>query len=290
MSDVTDELDDSPMLEEVLGDALGKLRVFHAKLAEEGEPRGLIGPRDVGIIWERHILNSAAIVPFVKEATAKKQFKTVADIGSGGGFPGIVAAACLPDHRFTLVEPMERRIEWLNECVADMELNNVTVVRARPVEMIEPLRVLLALKAGESWQWKRQERQRRQERQGSGRSRSCTGFGWQAYSGETSVCRGDVPCRGPMTKLSGWTLPLLERGGRLVALKGRSAQEEIEKLPKRSPNAVAFVHGWWMPRLVRAWNRPMCSWWIKSKLSTISVSYAHCPQLENRRKKAAEKC
>ena len=103
MSDVTDELDDSPILEEVLGDALGKLRVFHAKLVEEGEPRGLIGPRDVAIIWERHILNSAAIVPFVRESTAKKQFKTVADIGSGGGFPGIVAAACLPDHQFTLV-------------------------------------------------------------------------------------------------------------------------------------------------------------------------------------------
>ena len=64
MSDVTDELDDSPMLEEVLGDALGKLRVFHAKLAEEGEPRGLIGPRDVGIIWERHILNSAVAAVF----------------------------------------------------------------------------------------------------------------------------------------------------------------------------------------------------------------------------------
>ena len=78
MSDVTDELDDSPILEEVLGDALGKMRVFHAKLVEEGEPRGLIGPRDVAIIWERHILNSAAIVPFVRESTAKKQFKTVA--------------------------------------------------------------------------------------------------------------------------------------------------------------------------------------------------------------------
>ena len=195
MSDVTDELDDSPMLEEVLGDALGKLRVFHAKLAEEGEPRGLIGPRDVGIIWERHILNSAAIVPFVKEATAKKQFKTVADIGSGGGFPGIVAAACLPDHRFTLVEPMERRVEWLNECVADMELNNVTVVRARANEMIGHCGCYWRSRR-QSWQWKRQERQRRQERQGSGRSRSCTGFGWQAYSGETSVCRGDVPCRG----------------------------------------------------------------------------------------------
>ena len=80
MSDVNDELDGSPILEEVLGDALGKLKVFHVKLAAEGEPRGLIGPRDVGIIWERHILNSAAIVPFIREATAKRQFKTVADI------------------------------------------------------------------------------------------------------------------------------------------------------------------------------------------------------------------
>lgn len=53
MSDVNDELDGSPILEEVLGDALGKLKVFHVKLAAEGEPRGLIGPRDVGIIWER---------------------------------------------------------------------------------------------------------------------------------------------------------------------------------------------------------------------------------------------
>ena len=85
MSDVNDELDGSPILEEVLGDALGKLKVFHVKLAAEGEPRGLIGPRDVGIIWERHILNSAAIVPFIREATAKRQFKTVADIGSRGG-------------------------------------------------------------------------------------------------------------------------------------------------------------------------------------------------------------
>ena len=83
MSDVNDELDGSPILEEVLGDALGKLKVFHVKLAAEGEPRGLIGPRDVGIIWERHILNSAAIVPFIREATAKRQFKTVADIGRG---------------------------------------------------------------------------------------------------------------------------------------------------------------------------------------------------------------
>ena len=218
MSDVTDELDDSPMLEEVLGDALGKLRVFHAKLAEEGEPRGLIGPRDVGIIWERHILNSAAIVPFVKEATAKKQFKTVADIGSGGGFPGIVAAACLPDHQFTLVEPMERRIEWLNECVADMELNNVTVVRARANEMIEAIADATGAQGGN---------------RGNGSARNGKG-GKNGRPIQAKHPFAVVTCRAvaPMTKLSGWTLPLLERGGRLVALKGRSAQEEIEKASK----------------------------------------------------------
>lgn len=214
MTETIDELDDSPILGEVLGDALDKLRVFHAKLAQEGEPRGLIGPRDVGIIWERHILNSAAIVPFVKEATARRQFKTVADIGSGGGFPGIVAAACLPDHQFTLVEPMERRVEWLNECVDEMNLKNVTVVRARANEVIDAIH-------------------------GSRLGKNGKGAHGPAVDldGNPIAARHPfavVTCRAvaPMTKLSGWTLPLLDKGGRLVALKGRSAQAEIEKAAK----------------------------------------------------------
>ena len=202
MSDVNDELDGSPILEEVLGDALGKLKVFHVKLAAEGEPRGLIGPRDVGIIWERHILNSAAIVPFIREATAKRQFKTVADIGSGGGFPGIVAAACLPDHQFTLVEPMERRIEWLHECVDEMGLDNVSIVRSRANAVIEAVR-------------------------GSNGGRKGRGEDAVDLDGNPIPVRHPfavVTCRAvaPMTKLSGWTLPLLDKGGRLVALKGRS--------------------------------------------------------------------
>lgn len=64
----TDEqLADSPVLQDVFGEALPKIEVFHGKLQAEGEERGLIGPRDVDIIWERHLLNSAAIVPFVAE-------------------------------------------------------------------------------------------------------------------------------------------------------------------------------------------------------------------------------
>ena len=190
---MADELNGSPILAEVLGDALPKLEIFHTKLEQEGEPRGLIGPRDVDIIWERHILNSAAIVPVIREVTDGKQFKTVADVGSGGGFPGIVAAACLPDHEFTLIEPMERRVEWLGECVEEMGLENVTIMRARSEEVITALR---------------------QDRS------------MHPYAAVT--CRAVAP----MTKLAGWTLPLLKPQGRLVALKGRSAQAEIDKASK----------------------------------------------------------
>jgi len=97
-AEIHDPLDDSPILEEVLGEALPRLRKFHVKLFTEGEPRGLIGPRDVGILWERHILNSAAIVPFIRREIGKTN-ASIADVGSGGGFPGIVAAACMPEHR-----------------------------------------------------------------------------------------------------------------------------------------------------------------------------------------------
>ena len=237
MSDVNDELDGSPILEEVLGDALGKLKVFHVKLAAEGEPRGLIGPRDVGIIWERHILNSAAIIPFIREATAKRQFKTVADIGSGGGFPGIVAAACLPDHQFTLVEPMERRIEWLHECVDEMGLDNVSIVRSRANAVIEAVR-------------------------GSNGGRKAGERMPSNLDGNPIPVRHPfavVTCRAvaPMTKLSGWTL---RAGQRRTAgcLKGRSAQEEIVKATKEISKTAVSIPAWWRPRSVRVWNRRMC--------------------------------
>lgn len=235
MSDVTDELDDSPILEEVLGDALDKLRVFHAKLAEEGEPRGLIGPRDVGIIWERHILNSAAIVPFVRESTANKQFKTVADIGSGWRFPRYRCGrmhAGSPVHACRAYGTAYRMAERVR---AGHGAENVTVVRARANEMIEAIVGASGTQGGN---------------RGNGNARNGRN-GKGGRNGRGAVARGPVldldgkpiqarhpfavvTCRAvaPMTKLSGWTLPLLERGGCLVALKGRSAQEEIEKASK----------------------------------------------------------
>lgn len=100
-------------------------------LEEEGELRGLLGPRELPRLWTRHIVNSAAVVPFLPSRGA------VADVGSGAGFPGIVIALLRPDLEITLIETMERRAEWLGEVINELDLDNVTLRRARAEEVKE---------------------------------------------------------------------------------------------------------------------------------------------------------
>ncbi|MEL7977932.1 16S rRNA (guanine(527)-N(7))-methyltransferase RsmG [Isoptericola sp. F-RaC21] len=101
---------------------------YAASLRAEGELRGLIGPREVARLWERHILNSAAVTPYLGQAGS------IADIGSGAGLPGLVLAIQRPDVEVHLIEPMERRTAWLQECVEDLGLQNVQVKRGRAEE------------------------------------------------------------------------------------------------------------------------------------------------------------
>lgn len=205
---MTDILSSSHLPQQVLGDAYEKLALFHKKLETEGEPRGIIGPRDVDIIWERHILNCAALVPFLRaeldgmtrRSSQSAQSPIVGDIGSGGGFPGIILAACMSDISFYLVEPMERRAEWLREVVSELDLRNVTVVRARAQEVV-PRKVLPGLR--------------------SLMPRDFKGF-------DVVTCRAVAP----MTKLTGIMFPLLASGGKLVTLKGKSVEAELEKAVK----------------------------------------------------------
>lgn len=113
---------------ELFGDRSDLARQFTASLVEEGELRGLIGPSEIPRIWTRHILNSAVMAPLLKNNAR------VADVGSGAGLPGIVLAIARPDVQFTLIEPMERRTQWLQEQVDALGLSNVTVERARAEE------------------------------------------------------------------------------------------------------------------------------------------------------------
>lgn len=142
-------------------------------LGSEGVVRGLIGPREIARLWDRHILNSAVVMPRVPQGS------TVADVGSGAGLPGLVWAIGRPDLSVSLIEPLLRRTVFLEEAVSALGLDNVKVVRARAEDVNETYDVVTARAVA------------------------------------------------PLDKLGRWCLPLVRRGGVLLALKGRTAQDEV---------------------------------------------------------------
>jgi 16S rRNA (guanine527-N7)-methyltransferase len=160
---------------EFFGAAYPAVDAFAVLLEHEGELRGLIGPREVGRIWSRHILNSAAVVPFLPEAGL------IVDVGSGAGLPGIVVAAMRPSARVVLIEPMERRCAWLNEVIERVSLPNVEVYRGRAEE----------------------------------------------FHGALVADAVTARAVAPLDRLARWTLPLLRRGGELLALKGKNVDAEL---------------------------------------------------------------
>ena len=114
---------------EFLGDGYERVHAFADALAAEGVLRGLIGPRELPRLWERHLLNSAALLPYLP-TTGR-----VIDVGSGAGLPGIVIACARPDLEVVLVEPMERRALWLTEVSESLGLSSVQVVQRRAEEV-----------------------------------------------------------------------------------------------------------------------------------------------------------
>jgi len=90
----------------------GSIRAFAEFLTSAGIERGLIGPREGERIWDRHIFNCLPVTQLLPNGAS------LFDIGSGAGLPGIVIALARPDLQVTLIEPLERRVEFLNEAVA----------------------------------------------------------------------------------------------------------------------------------------------------------------------------
>lgn len=119
----------SDEVREFFGLSFGQIEAFAHMLEEEGELRGLIGPRELPRLWSRHLVNSAAVLDFIPP---KSQ---VLDIGSGAGFPGIVIACCRPELDVHLAEPMQRRVEWLEDVVDELGLDNVTIHQARAEDL-----------------------------------------------------------------------------------------------------------------------------------------------------------
>jgi len=111
---------------ELFGDRIQLARAYATDLGERGEELGLIGPLELPRLWTRHIVNSALLAPLLRGS--------VGDVGSGAGLPGIPLAIARPDVRVVLIEPMERRVAWLNEQCELLGLENMEVVRARAEE------------------------------------------------------------------------------------------------------------------------------------------------------------
>ena len=104
-----------------------------------GVDRGLIGPREADRLWDRHILNSAAVASLIAPNAR------VVDVGSGAGLPGIPVAVLRPDLQVTLLEPLLRRVSFLHEAVDALGLRDrVTVVRGRAEDRQETYGAVLA--------------------------------------------------------------------------------------------------------------------------------------------------
>lgn len=182
---------------EVFGDALTAAEAFVTKLATDGVARGLIGPREVPRLWDRHLLNSAAVAEAVPEGAR------VVDVGSGAGLPGIPLGLARPDIALTLVEPMARRVEFLQEAVA---------------ELADPARA----------EW-RVLRGRAEERSVAG------------AVGPVDVVTARAVA--PLPRLVGWCRGLLRPGAQLVALVGSRAIQELPSLvPELEAAGMRDIH------------------------------------------------
>lgn len=124
-------------------DAAEVLYGGHVQLAERfvehlvttGIEWGLLGPREIPRMWDRHVLNCAVVQELLPKGAL------VADVGSGAGLPGVALAIARPDVQFILIEPLERRVEWLNMVIEDLALENIDVIRARSEQVFDTVDV-----------------------------------------------------------------------------------------------------------------------------------------------------
>ncbi len=101
-----------------------QIQAYSQILKTTGIERGLIGPKEGDRIWQRHIANCLPITTLIPQGVR------VADIGSGAGLPGIVIALARPDLKVSLIEPLQRRVDFLNEVISELHLP-VEVIRGR---------------------------------------------------------------------------------------------------------------------------------------------------------------
>ena len=166
-------------------------------LATRGVEQGLIGPHEVPRLWDRHLLNCAVVAELIGPRRG-----TLLDLGSGAGLPGLVLAMVLPDTAVTLLEPMERRCRFLADCITELGLGNVSVLRGRAEDITLRTDVVTARAVA------------------------------------------------PLPRLAGLAMGVVRPGGMVLAIKGRTAAEELKaarpvlrRIGARDAQVVRAGHG-----------------------------------------------
>lgn len=167
---------DPRLVARVFGDGDESICRYRDLLASRGIDWGLIGPREVDRLWDRHILNSASVTELIPTGAG------VADVGAGAGLPGIPVAIRRPDLRMELIEPLLRRWNFLTHTVEELGITpRVAVRRARAEEV------------------------------------------GQQYDAVLSRALA------PLDRLIRWCLPLMKPSGQILAIKGASAGQEVDR-------------------------------------------------------------
>jgi 16S rRNA (guanine527-N7)-methyltransferase len=160
---------------QLFGPAMGTAEKYAQLLVGAGVERGIVGPAEAERIWDRHLLNCGVVARLLPAKGS------VVDLGSGAGLPGIVLAMLLPGIRVTLLEPMARRVDFLEECLAELGLDNAEVLRGRAEDL----------------------------------------------DGQLTADVVTARAVAPLDKLAGLAIGLLRPGGKVLAIKGASADAEL---------------------------------------------------------------
>ena len=193
----------------LLGAQLGLVTDYGRLLAGDAVVRGLIGPRETARLWERHLLNCAAVTELLPFGAR------VVDVGSGAGLPGLVLACARPDLTVDLVDSLARRTSFLTQAVEQLGLADRVRVHTGRAE--DP--AIVAMVGGAEW----------------------------------------VTARAvaPLDRLARWCLPLVRSGGSLLAIKGSTAQDEMDshrrQLTRLGAASVSLAHcgSTWLAEPVR---------------------------------------
>jgi 16S rRNA (guanine527-N7)-methyltransferase len=115
------------------------LAAFVALLLRWNEVYNLTGVRGADEIVDRHLVESFALGPYLAG-------ESVADVGSGGGLPGVPLAITHPERRFTLIESRAKRVRFLRHVVGELKLANTVVAhsRAEALDVERPFDTVLA--------------------------------------------------------------------------------------------------------------------------------------------------